>query len=288
MSGARIDIVTVSYRGEALLRRCLLSLREHAGGRTANVVVIDNASGDGTADMVAAEFPEVELRTQSSNLGFAAASNIGIRAGGAPYVLILNPDAAIDAGTLGPLVSLLDSDDRIGCCGPALIREDGSFDHAARRSFPTPLSALGHFSGAGARLGGGTLAAYRAPDVERGPVEAINGAFMLLRRTALDDIGLFDEGYWMYMEDLDLCYRLHQRGWVTYYEPRSRALHTKAGTTGGVRSPRLNIAFHRGMGRFYRRHYAPESNGLLDLAVYAGIGLKLASSLLAGLVRGRA
>lgn len=287
MAEDRIDIVIVSFQGKELLRRCLQSLRDHAGGYAAGSVVVDNASGDGTAEMVADEFPEVDLRAQAGNLGFAAASNIGVRAGESPYVLILNPDAAIEAGTLDPLVELLDSDATIGCAGPALIREDGSFDHAARRSFPTPLSALGHFSGAGARLGSGPLAGYRAPEVERGPVEAVNGAFMLLRRAALDDVGLFDEGYWMYMEDLDLCYRLHQRGWVTYYEPRSQALHTKAGTTGGVRSPRLNIAFHRGMGRFYRRHYAPTSNGLLDLAVYAGIGLKLAASLLAGLVARR-
>jgi GT2 family glycosyltransferase len=229
--------------------------------------------------MVAEEFPAVTLLPQARNLGFAAAQNIGIRRGTAPYVLVLNPDAAIAADTLPPLLDLLDSEPGIGCAGPALIREDGSFDHAARRSFPTPISALGHFSGIGRRVGGGALAAYRAPDVERGPVDAVNGAFMLLRRSALEEVGLFDEGYWMYMEDLDLCRRLRDSGWVTFYEPRSHATHTKAGTTEGRRGPRLNIAFHRGMGRFYRRHEAPHRNALVNLAVYVGIGLKLAISL---------
>jgi len=283
----QVDIVIVSYRGAPLLRRCLASLRAHLRDGEATVTVVDNASGDGTAEMVATEFPEFRLEAQTANLGFAAGTNLGIRAGSAPYVLALNPDAAIEAGTLHTLLKLLESDARIGCCGPELLRDDGSLDHAGRRSFPTPLSALGHFSGIGRRARGGRLAAYRAPEVERGPVDAVNGAFMLLRRTALDQVGNFDEGYWMYMEDLDLCARLGQAGWLTFYEPRSRALHTKAGTTGGHRSPRLNVAFHRGMGRFYRQHVAPQNPLALDLLVYAGIGLKLATSLIAGALRRR-
>lgn len=275
---ASLDIVIVSYRGEALLRRCLASLRAHAGGPAA-VTVVDNASGDGTAEMVAAEFPEVRLLRQSRNLGFARAQNIGVAAGNGAAVLVLNPDTEIDAGTLAPLLERLAEDPRIGCIGPALVREDGSFDHAARRSFPTPLSALGHFTGIGRRTDHGPLAAYRAPEVESGPVDAVNGAFMMLRRSAFERVGGFDEGYWMYMEDLDLCARLKEGGWITFYEPAARALHTKAGTTEGRRGPRLNIAFHRGMGRFYRRHDAPRNSALTNLAVYAGIGVKLAISL---------
>ena len=276
---ATLDIVIVSYRGKELLRRCLASVREHGAGAEMTVSVVDNASGDGTAEMVAAEFPEVTLLAQRENLGFARAQNIGIRRGTGAAVLVLNPDAALEEGTLEPLLALLAEDPRIGCCGPALIREDGSFDHAARRTFPTPLSALGHFTGVGRRMDSGALAAYRAPDVERGPVDAVNGAFMLLRRAALDDVGLFDEGYWMYMEDLDLCARLKEGGWITFYEPASRALHTKAGTTEGARGPKLNIAFHRGIGRFYRRHDAPRNGALINFAVYVGIGVKLAISL---------
>ncbi len=293
MSGARLDVVIVSYRGEELLRRCLASLREHlpppgavADGPVAEatVSVVDNGGGAARA-MVAAEFPELDLLPQERNVGFARAANVGIRRGRAPLVLVLNPDAALTSQTLPPLLELLEAHPEVGCCGPALIRDDGGFDHAARRSFPTPLSALGHFSGIGRRLGSGPLAAYRAPEVERGPVDAVNGAFMLLRRDALADAGLFDEGYWMYMEDLDLCYRLAQAGWTTWFEPRARALHSKAGTTGGRRDARLTIAFHRGMGRFYRRHYAATRPAALNLAVYAGIGLKLGAALLGGVLR---
>jgi len=283
--GPVLDVVIVSFRARELLDRCLRSLAAEpaTGGQT--VTVIDNASGDGTAAMVAADHPGVRLLAQERNLGFGRATNIGIAATTAPYVLALNPDAAVTAGTLDRLVELMDERPEVGCCGPALHREDGSFDHAARRSFPTPLSALGHFTGIGRRLGGGRLADYRAPAVERGPVDAVNGAFMLLRRTAIEEVGAFDEGYWMYMEDLDLSYRLAEAGWVTWYEPGARAIHTKAGTTAGRRDARLQLAFHRGMGRFYRKHYASSHGGAFNALIYAGIGAKLCISLARGALR---
>jgi N-acetylglucosaminyl-diphospho-decaprenol L-rhamnosyltransferase len=272
---AGLDVSIVSYRAQGLLRDCLASLREHPSSRPVNVHVVDNASGDGTAEMAAREFPEFQLTASDRNLGFAAANNVAIRAGSAPYVLVLNPDTRITPGSLDRLLELMESRSEIGMAGPRLELEDGSFDHAARRSFPTPLSALGHFTGVGRRRESGRLAAYRAPEVESGPVDAVNGAFMLIRRAALDEVGLFDEGYWMYMEDLDLCYRLARGGWVTWYEPSVTVIHVKAGTTGKYRSVRLSRAFHYGMYRFYRKHYAADRNPLLNLAVYCGIAAKL-------------
>jgi len=275
-------VVIVSYRSRELLGRCLDSLERHRLVAGMTVTVVDNGSDDGTEELLAARYPSVRLLPQAENIGFGAATNIGLAGGRARYVLALNPDTEIEADTLPTLVALMDSDPGIGCSGPALYQEDGSFDHAARRTFPTPLSALGHFSGLGRRLGRGSLADYRAPAVERGPVDAVNGAFMLLRREALEQVGVFDEGYWMYMEDLDLSYRLAAAGWTTFYEPSARAIHTKGGTTGGHRDPRLQIAFHRGMGRFYRKHYARRHGGAFNAIIYLGIGLKLSASLAAG------
>jgi hypothetical protein len=176
----------------------------------------------------------------------------------------------------------------VGICGCRLELEDGSLDHAARRSFPTVLGALGHFTGLGRREGAhAALTQYRAPDVEAGPVDAVNGAFMLIRRDALDQVGLFDEGYWMYMEDLDLCFRFRRAGWTTWYEPSVAVTHVKAGSSGAVRGPRLNAAFHYGMFRFYRAHYASSRHRLVNLAVYAGIASKLLLSLARSGVRRR-
>jgi N-acetylglucosaminyl-diphospho-decaprenol L-rhamnosyltransferase len=279
-------VVIVSYRCEALLRDCLASLGTYPPAFPVSIQVVDNASGDGTAEMIAREFPDVALTVNESNAGFSAANNLGIRAGTAPYVLVLNPDTRVTEGALERMVEVMDGDPELGICGPRLELEDGSLDHAAKRSFPTPISALGHFSGIGRRPdAGGELAAYRAPEVERGPVDAVNGACMLLRRAALAQVGLFDEGFWMYMEDLDLCYRLGEAGWVTWYEPSVTLIHVKAGTTGRPRSARLDRAFHYGMYRFYRKHYAPRHNPLFNGLIYAGIALKLSGSLIASPVR---
>jgi N-acetylglucosaminyl-diphospho-decaprenol L-rhamnosyltransferase len=270
-----IDVVIVSYRCEGLLRDCLTSLRENPPAGEMSVHVVDNASGDGTAEMVRREFPEVRLTECPQNTGFSVANNVAIRAGSAPYVLILNPDTRITPGSLDSLLDLMESRPEVGVSGPRLELNDGSLDHAAKRSFPTPVSALAHFTGIGRKRDSGALAAYRAPEIESGQVDAVNGAFMLTRRAALDQVGLFDEGFWMYMEDLDLCYRLAQAGWVTWYDPDVTVMHVKAGTSGTERSFRLNRAFHYGMYRFYRKHYAGDHNPLFNLAIYAGILAKL-------------
>ena len=290
MSGAgSLDVVIVSYRCEGLLRDCLTSLSRHPASIPMRVRVVDNASGDGTAEMVAREFPEIDLSVNQENAGFSAANNGAIVAGTAPWVLALNPDTRVTAGALDYLLRAIDARPEIGVCGPRLELEDGSLDHAARRSFPTPLSALGHFSGLGRRRGArGRLAAYRAPEVTRGRVDAVNGACMLIRRSALEQVGLFDEGFWMYMEDLDLCYRLRLAGWLCWYEPAARVIHEKAGSSGPIRGPRLNYAFHYGMYRFYRKHYARDRFALTNVAVYLGIAAKLTLSLVRGAIRAAA
>jgi GT2 family glycosyltransferase len=278
MPAPGLDVAIVSYRCRELLRDCLESLREHPPAGPMGVRVVDNDSRDGTVEMVRGEFPEVELTAAERNLGFAAANNLAIAAGDQPYVLVLNPDTRIRAGTLDRMLELMESQPRVGISGPRLEQPDGTFDHAARRAFPTPFSALAHFSGLGTRVERGPLAAYRAPEVESGPVDAVNGAFMLMRRSALDEVGAFDEGYWLYMEDLDLCYRFAEAGWLTWYEPGASAMHQKAGSSGALRSPRLNYHFHLGMLRFYRKHYAPRRNPLVNAFVDAGIAVKLAAS----------
>jgi GT2 family glycosyltransferase len=273
-----LNIVVVSYRSRELLRDCLVSIREHLPRCPVAVHVVENASRDGTVEMVGREFPDVQLTAAERNLGFSKANNLAIAQGHAPYVLTLNPDTQLDADTLDILLDLMEREPSIAVSGPRLVRPDGSLDHAGKRSFPTPVSALGHFLGMGRRVRTGPLADYRAPDVERGPVDAVNGAFMLMRRSAFEQVGGFDEGYWMYMEDLDLCYRLAQAGWLTWYEPSVASVHMKGGSSGAARSLRLNYAFHYGMYRFYRKHYAADRPLPLNLLIYVGIIAKLAAS----------
>ncbi len=246
--------------------------------------MVDNESGDGTAELVDREFGgRVELIRAGSNLGFGRANNLALAALDGDFVLLLNPDCEIEPGALEALLALIERRHEVGMVGPRLEQPDGEFDHAAARAFPTPTSALGHFSGIGRRSepgGGGPLAAYRAAADLPGPIDAINGAFMLIRRAALDQVGHFDERYWMYMEDLDLSWRFAISGWISWYEPSVRVGHHKGGTAGRPRGVRLNRAFHAGMRRFYRDHYAARRGPLTNLAVEAAISAKLAISLL--------
>ncbi|HEV7482450.1 MAG TPA: glycosyltransferase family 2 protein [Solirubrobacterales bacterium] len=278
-----LEVVIVSHGAEALLRRCLASLRAHpAAGAETRVTVVDSGSPDDTPDMVAREFPGVRL-LREANIGFSAANNLVLRESEAAAVLLLNPDTEVYAGTLDAALARLRSQPRIGMVGVKLVLESGELDHACKRSFPTPLSALAHFTGVGRAEGAsGALSQYRATalgDDEPGEVDAVNGAFMLCRREAVAEVGLLDEGYWLYMEDLDWCHRFWDAGWKVFYEPAGVALHVKGASSGTRRRPKQEIAFHRGMARFYRRFDAPEHNPLLNAVVYAGVAAKLAVAL---------
>jgi GT2 family glycosyltransferase len=286
-----LEVVVVSHGAEALLRRCLRSLEEHPlSAGEMRVTVVDSGSPDGTPDMVADEFPAVRL-LRRGNVGFSAANNLVLRQTQAEAVLLLNPDTEVYEGTLDAALARLRADERIGMVGVKLVTEGGELDHACKRSFPTPLSALAHFTGIGRGAdAGAALSQYRAThlgDDEPGEVDAVNGAFMLCRTAAVREVGLLDEGYWLYMEDLDWCHRFWDAGWKVFYEPAGVALHVKGGSSARRRAARQEIAFHRGMARFYRRFDAPEHNPLLNAAVYAGIGAKLATSLAITAVSGR-
>jgi N-acetylglucosaminyl-diphospho-decaprenol L-rhamnosyltransferase len=277
-------IIVVSTGAREHVRACLESLRRHPlrSGPMA-VHVVDNASTDGTVEMIGDQFPEVELETLGWNAGFCIANNVALRRASGPYVLLLNPDTEVSEGALEWVIRLMEERPDVGMASCRLVQPDGTFDHAAKRSFPTPIGSLAYFTGIG-RLPavGKRLGQYRAPDIDEhgsGEVDAVNGAFMLVRRSAMDEVGLLDEGYWLYMDDLDWCYRFKRRGWKVWYDGSVTIMHVKGGTTvearkrGRHRGLRHNLAFHRSMGRFYRKFYAGR-HPLLDVLIYLAIGAK--------------
>jgi GT2 family glycosyltransferase len=280
-----LDVVIVSSTGARdLLRACLASLRASGpASATMRVHVVDNASTDGTPEMVRDEFPEVVLHALDWNAGFCVANNLVLRTSDAPFVLVLNPDTEVYAGALDHMLEVLRARPDVGMASCRLAQRDGTLDHASKRSFPTPVGALAHFLGVGRdRRAPRWLSQYRAPELdeyEAGEVDAVNGAFMLVRQEALRDVGLLDEGYWLYMDDLDWCFRFRQKGWKVWYDGAVTVMHVKGGTTVRKRHRGLrhNLAFHRSMGRFYRKFYAGR-NPALDAAVYAAILGKLAIS----------
>jgi len=289
MSAPTLEVVIVSHGAAELLARCLRSLETHPPSVPTRVTVVDSGSPDDTPDMVERDFPTVDL-IRKGNIGFSAANNV-VLARRAPYTLLLNPDTEVHAGAIDAAIDRLEAEPTIGMVGIKLITESGGLDHACKRSFPTPTSALAHFTGLGRmEVAPAALSQYRATELgedDAGDVDAVNGAFMLVRRDAVDQAGPLDEGYWLYMEDLDWCRRFHLAGWRVFYEPAGTTLHVKGGSSPKRRRPRQEIAFHRGMGRFYRRFDAPANPGWMNLAVYLGIGAKLAVSLLITAIRGR-
>lgn len=254
------------------------------------VTVVDSGSTDGTPDMIEDEFPDVEL-IRRGNIGFSAANNIMLQRTEADHVLLLNPDTEVHTGSIDAALSRIESDSSIGMVGVKLVLESGELDHACRRSFPTPLGAIAHFTGVGRmRRASESLSQYRATDLgddEPGEVDAVNGAFMLVSAEALGEVGPLDEGYWLYMEDLDWCRRFWMAGWKVFYEPAGVVLHVKGGSSGKRRGFKQEVAFHRGMGRFYRRFDAAGNSLPLNVLVYCGIAAKLALSLIITAARGR-
>ncbi len=221
------------------------------------MVVVDNASGDGTSEMVQEKFPRVELVQNSENLGYAAANNQAICASHSPLLLLLNPDTEIRPGALGALVEAFGREDRIGAVAAQLVLPDGSTQRSCR-SFPEPAPVL--FDALGlSRLfpRSEALGRYRMTYWDHNSYREVDqpmASALALRRAALDDAGLFDEGFPLYFNDVDLCYRLRQGGWKIVFEPRAKVLHHHGRSTSQVRASAV-IDSHRGLIRFYRKHY---------------------------------
>lgn len=236
-----LGIVIVNYNTREDAGRCLDSIADSPGRHPYRVIVVDNGSSDGSVDMVREAYPWVELIPSAYNGGYAYANNIGLRALGfgctddsivyPAYALLLNPDTILPPDTLDTMVDFMDQHPDIGVIGPRLVRRDGSLDRACRRSFPTPEVSLYHLLGLprlfpdSERFGRYNMT-YLDEMVET-DVDAVVGAFMLMRGTALHQAGLLDEKFFMYGEDLDLCYRIKANGWRVHYYPAVTVLHVK-------------------------------------------------------------
>jgi len=229
--------------------------------------VIDNNSPDNTPDVVANEFPQVRLLRRTDNPGFAVSNNQALALTTAPFILLLNPDTEACWPTIEYLIDQLENDATIGMIGCRLLLEDGSFDHAAKRRIPSPLQALQYFTSRAFGRKVGNYVANDVPETGVGDVDALNGAFMLVRRSALSAVGGLDESYWMYAEDLDWSVRYRNAGWRVVYDGRVTALHVKGASSGKRRSLRLNYHFHRSMAIFYKHHLAPSNPAALNVLI---------------------
>jgi GT2 family glycosyltransferase len=282
-----LGIVILNWNTRDLLARCLETVLASAGAFTYRVIVVDNASSDGSADMVRQRFPGVEVIESPVNDGYSAGNNLGLRALGfhgpgqvdadAPrYALLLNPDTEVPPDALYAMVQMMDARPEIGAAGPKLVLADGSLDLACRRSFPTPEVSFYRFSGLaklfpGSPRFGRYNMTFADPD-QAVEVDSVVGAYMQVRREAVAAVGLLDETFFMYGEDLDWAYRIKKAGWIVFYYPAVTVKHVKRAASR--RSQKAQFEFQRAMLIFYRKHYQATTPLWLHSLVLMGLLLK--------------
>ncbi|MBR5698438.1 MAG: glycosyltransferase family 2 protein [Prevotella sp.] len=257
----KLSVVIVSYNVKHYVAQCLLSLRRALQGIDAEVIVVDNHSHDGTVDMLREQYPEVQVVASNHNLGFARANNIAIGQSDSEYVLLLNPDTVLAEETIAECLQFMEEHPRAGGLGVRMLMADGNDAKESRRGLPTPAVAFYKMSGLCARFPqsrrfGHYYMGYLPWD-EPAQIEVISGAFCFMRRAALNEVGLLDEDFFMYGEDIDLSYRLLKGGYENWYLP-SRILHYKGESTQKS-SFRYVHVFYDAMLIFFRKHYAHAS-----------------------------
>lgn len=279
-----VGVVIVNWNTHDLLRNALEAVFA-SEGVTYEVVVVDNASTDGSQMMVAEAFPQVHLIENDSNEGFSRANNRGLRLLGFDegivdehtprYALLLNSDTEVPPNALADMVAYMDREDRqdVGAAGCKLVMGNGELDVACRRSFPSPAVSFYRMSGLSTlfpkspRFGRYNLT-YLDPDIET-EVDSVVGAFMMVRRNVINIVGLLDETYWMYGEDLDWAFRIKKAGWKIMYNPAVTVLHLKRASS--QKSQRAQKAFYQAMLKFYRDHYRETTPLWLHLIVMGGL-----------------
>jgi GT2 family glycosyltransferase len=294
-----LGIVILNWNTRDMLRECLRSVyaSRSCGDFTYRVCVVDNASSDGSAAMARAEFPQALVIGNAENIGYPAGNNVGLRAfgfgphlpprpdgpgvggeGPPRYALLLNPDTVLPETALADMLAYIEAHPKCGAAGPKLLLPNGELDLACRRSFPSPevsfyrMIGLSQLFPRSRRFGRYNLT-YLSP-AEETEVDSVVGAFMMVRREALAQVGLLDESFWMYGEDLDWAFALKRAGWQVRYNPDVTVLHVKRAATR--MSHRAQIAFHESMLLFYRKHYAATTPWPIGLLVETGIRLNLA------------
>ena len=271
----KLSIIIVSYKVKYYLEQCLLSVRRAVEGIDAEVIVIDNHSEDGTVDYISTRFPEIKVIASTNNLGFSKANNKAIRQSKGDYVLLLNPDTVVGEDVLRRCVQFMDEHERAGGLGVRMLQANGSDARESRRGLPTPMTSFYKMTGLCKRFPqnkvfGKYYMGYLSWDVAA-KIEVISGAFCMLRRQTLNEVGLLDEDFFMYGEDIDLSFRILKGEWENWYLPL-KILHYKGESTQKTHFRYVHV-FYQAMLIFLRKHYGNQSF-LLNIPIRLGIFLK--------------
>ena len=245
----KLSVVIVNYNVRLLLEECIKSVENALDGIEGDIFVVDNNSSDGSVEYIRERFPKVHIIANKENLGFARANNQAIRMTDAEYILLLNPDTVVYENTLQGCLDFMDANPEAGGVGVRMLTREGNAAPESRRAVPTPWVAF-------LKMLGFTRRYYMShlPWDKPGRIEVVSGAFCMLRHKALDQIGLLDEDFFMYGEDIDLSYRLLNGGWQNWYLPYD-IIHYKGESTQKS-SFRYVHVFYQAMLIFFRKHYS--------------------------------
>jgi GT2 family glycosyltransferase len=277
-----LSIILLNYNTKELTKICLLSIFASKTNYKYEVIVADNGSKDGSVEMLKSEFPNVKLLENNANLGFSKGNNVGIKQSSGKYILLLNTDTQVKPDAIDLSVKYLEEHSDVGIVGAKVLLPDGTLDKACRRKFPNPWNSFLRL------FGFKKFSDYNinAPIDQEMEIDAVMGAYLMIRKEVIDKIGLLDEEYFMYGEDLDWCWQTKHAGYKVLYYPKAEITHYKYGSSQLIPYRTINMA-HTAMKIFYRKHYSSQYNWLFNQLVYLGINLRMYLVMMVNLFRNK-
>ncbi len=270
-----LSIITVNYNVKEFLQNLIHSIHKAAGSLSYEIIIVDNASSDGSVDFITEKFPEAKLISNDKNLGFGKANNQGLKIAKGNYILLINPDAIVSEDTFTKMISFFESHPAVGLAGCKILNPDGTLQLACRRSFPGPWTSFCKVTGLSNLFPNSRLfARYNLTfkdENESYEVDAISGSFMMMKREVYEKAGGFDEDYFMYGEDLDLCYRIQQSGYKVYYVHETQIIHYKGESTRRSSLDETKF-FYEAMHLFVKKHLS--SSLLVQFILRTAIGIR--------------
>lgn len=280
-----LSIIIVSYNTRDLTISCIRSILDSdMSGLNYEIIVVDNASSDDSQKEIKKHFLEIKLIESEVNLGYSKANNIGIKEAKGDFILLLNPDTVVEKDTIKTCFKYIKRNSNIGALGCKVVLPDGRLDKACKRSYPTPVNSFFYFSKIDRLFPSSKLiGAYNLtylPEDEVNDVECLVGAFMMIRKNVLNQVGLFDEDYFLYGEDIDLCYRMNKTGWRLVYYPVVQITHYKSASGLASKNKEVIKHFYNSMILFYNKNYKDKYSKLTRYFVIIAIKLMMKIKLL--------
>jgi len=270
-----LSIIIVNYNVKEFLQNLIHSIEKASSNLKKEIIIIDNASDDGSVDFIREKFPQIKLIANQKNLGFGKANNIGLKEATGKFILLINPDTIVAEDTFEKMIKFFESNDSAGLAGCKILNPDGTLQLACRRSFPGPWTSFTKVTGLSSLFPSSKIfARYNLTYFDENQtyeVDAISGSFMMMRKEVYEKVGGFDEQFFMYGEDLDLCYRIQKDGFKVYYVHSTQIIHYKGESTKRSSFDETKV-FYSAMHLFVKKHLS--SSLLVEVILRSAIAVR--------------